>query len=1205
MKSRSQVLHPALKTGLVALVLIFLSSASTSASVSAFAPTAASINPVSNFITGPALGKVATFAQLDLYPNIETVGIVVSGANLPKTAELMYRQISDSNWHSGHPLMRIDDGRLVGSLFGLSPATSYSIKVLDGVTEISGSIATQPDQLQFTPSVIAHVNDDAPSGGDGSVTAPFQTIQEGVNHAGPGTQVLVADGIYHESISFPTSGSAGNWIQVKAEGSSAILDGAGDLAGTTWKPDDTKAHVWFTKIGASITYLARDQNRFYMYDDRSGLMQGTGHNGVPMNEGWYFEPNTLNLYVRSQDNPANHTWQVPLLNHAFDADSRDWLWIEGFEMRFYGAANGCGVCTTNASHVVIRKNKIHNIQLGIFVNWTGGEDRGNDARIEYNQIYDPPVNEWPWSAVKGSSMEGTAIVVRGHIGAIVRSNELHNFFNGIYVGSSAGLENSGIAFDTDIYNNHIHHISDDGLEPEGACINCRFRNNTVESALVGISLAPITQGPTWVLRSVYSNYTGRGIKWDRGSDGLVLIYHNTFWTLVNTTNGMDMISRVSNAVMRNNIFQVTGYAVEEAPTGSTGHDWNYDNWYTTRANPHFKWENVPYNTITGLCAATGLECHGYEDPPGLANPSGGDFTLLSTSPNINRGVVIPGINDNFSGNAPDVGVFEYALDQPPTVSSSMRADGDPTDAANVNFTVTFSESVTGVDTVAPFTDFALLASPSITGTFITSVTPVSGTTYTVGVNTGSGNGTLHLDLLDNDSIVDAAGNPLGGVGAGNGNFNTGEVYTVEKQLPTVGGILLVDPNFTVADSIHFTVIFSEEVSGVDAGDFTLVTTGGISGASMGEVSGAGTTYSVTVNTGIGDGTLRLDVSDDDSILDAVAIPLGGVGAGNGNFTAGGVYTIDRSAPTIISSLRADPSPTTAASVNFTVTFSEAVSGVDASDLLVTTTDSLSGASITGLIGSANTYTITVATGSGNGSLRLDLVDNDSILDSANHPLGGLGTGNGNYTTGEAYTISKPSVTLLTTNFRSSGSNDGWVLESKEESNRGGTRNASATTFYLGDNAQDRQYRAILHFPTVSLPDNAVVTQVILMIKNQAVVGTNPFITHQNISVDIRRAYFGSSGLFGINALDLTDFQAPASKNSVGTIYNNPVSGWYWSLLDNSANQFVNLLGVTQLRLMFQTDDNDDLAADYLAFFSGNYGVLSDRPQLLVEYYVPK
>ena len=55
----------------------------------------------------------------------------------------------------------------------------------------------------------------------------------------------------------------------------------------------------------------------------------------------------------------------------------------------------------------------------------------------------------------------------------------------------------------------------------------------------------------------------------------------------------------------------------------------------------------------------------------------------------------------------------------------------------------------------------------------------SGRTYTVTVATGGGAGTIRLDVTDNDSIVDAASNRLGGTGAGNGAFTTGEAYTKE------------------------------------------------------------------------------------------------------------------------------------------------------------------------------------------------------------------------------------------------------------------------------------------------------------------------------------------------------------------------------------------------------------------------------------------
>jgi hypothetical protein len=114
----------------------------------------------------------------------------------------------------------------------------------------------------------------------------------------------------------------------------------------------------------------------------------------------------------------------------------------------------------------------------------------------------------------------------------------------------------------------------------------------------------------------------------------------------------------------------------------------------------------------------------------------------------------------------------------PTVISIARDDADPTNAAIVDFTVAFSKDVTGVDAGATFDDFTL-AITSLTGASITSVSG-SGDTYTVSVDTGSGNGTIRLDIVDDDSILDENDNPLGGTGIDNGSFSTGEEYTIVK-----------------------------------------------------------------------------------------------------------------------------------------------------------------------------------------------------------------------------------------------------------------------------------------------------------------------------------------------------------------------------------------------------------------------------------------
>src|SRR5439155_8439048 len=98
------------------------------------------------------------------------------------------------------------------------------------------------------------------------------------------------------------------------------------------------------------------------------------------------------------------------------------------------------------------------------------------------------------------------------------------------------------------------------------------------------------------------------------------------------------------------------------------------------------------------------------------------------------------------------------------------------------------------------------------------------------------------------------------------------------------------------------------------------------------VSSSSSIYSTTLNRSSGNGTLGLNLVDDDSITDAVGNPLGGTGTGNVNVT-GHVYTVDQTAPVPQSINRSTPAGprTNAASVTFTVTVSESVSGVGHDD----------------------------------------------------------------------------------------------------------------------------------------------------------------------------------------------------------------------------------------------------------------------------------
>lgn len=221
-------------------------------------------------------------------------------------------------------------------------------------------------------------------------------------------------------------------------------------------------------------------------------------------------------------------------------------------------------------------------------------------------------------------------------------------------------------------------------------------------------------------------------------------------------------------------------------------------------------------------------------------------------------------------------------------------------------------------------------------------------------------------------------------------------------------------------SVLWEVKFTEDVSGVDAGDFTLDPT--VTGAGTIAVSptpGDASKYTVSASTGTGDGTLGLDLIDNDSIKDPGNNQLGG--DGNGNFLNGETYTIDKTAPVVQSITR----PVVAGvpvgeftnddEVSWTVKFSEDVSLVDPTDFEVHDPDALGAAVGTVTPVSGDTYTVTAASGAGDGTIRLDLDDDGSIKDGATNQLGGSGPDNGDFTNGDTYTLDRtgPSVQSIT------------------------------------------------------------------------------------------------------------------------------------------------------------------------------------------------
>lgn len=173
-----------------------------------------------------------------------------------------------------------------------------------------------------------------------------------------------------------------------------------------------------------------------------------------------------------------------------------------------------------------------------------------------------------------------------------------------------------------------------------------------------------------------------------------------------------------------------------------------------------------------------------------------------------------------------------------------------------------------------------------------------------------------------------------------------------------------------------------------------------------------------------------------------------------------------------------------------------------------------------------------------------------------------------------------------------------MLETSENSGNGGTLNSVAPTFNLGDDALRRQYRGILSFNTSSLPDNANITGVILKVKKSTIVGGgNPVSIFQGFIADIR------NGVFGTSALQAADFQT-LGVGTYGPFVIAPVSNVYSINLTAgklSINKLNSNSGLTQIRLRFKLDDNNNAIANYLSLFSSNAVNAADRPQLTITY----
>ncbi len=289
--------------------------------------------------------------------------------------------------------------------------------------------------------------------------------------------------------------------------------------------------------------------------------------------------------------------------------------------------------------------------------------------IEECEFYDT-IFDWPWDGIKAvGGLEDGGIAFYNPMtgrGTVIRRNVIHDDFDGM---GSCPSDETALTNETDIYENVIYHTSDDGLSTDGQCSNVRIWANSFEDVLMGISLAPVYDGPVYATRNLIvktgvgnNSYTGSPFKFNSGypHSGEMFLYHNTCDAVLPGNNGLyikapgtwDLVTA------RNNIWMGTAHAIHnynaEQPV-----DLDYDNVWNNGLGDLVRWDGHDYATLPDFVAATGQETHGLSVAPEFVDPSVGDYRLDESSQLIDAGILIPGVNDTFEGEAPDVGAFEF------------------------------------------------------------------------------------------------------------------------------------------------------------------------------------------------------------------------------------------------------------------------------------------------------------------------------------------------------------------------------------------------------------------------------------------------------------------------------------------------------------------------------------------------------------------
>jgi hypothetical protein len=399
--------------------------------------------------------------------------------------------------------------------------------------------------------------------------------------------------------------------------------------------------------------------------------------------------------------------------NLFNVMAADYNYFEGLTIRnadvgFWAGRKRLVGCTG----LTVKRCRFENVGMGIHTDWSGSKnfyiaDNVFIGRHNPDQLqgwYLPPRHSpYPY----GKCLSEYAVKVAGQ-GHVVCHNYIANFHDGIdhaTYGVPDGyppyghpdiypvekvLRRDKLFRSIDIYNNLITNMHDDFIESDGAIYNIRvFRNLCINSATNGLSQQTLYGGPAYFIRNIVYN-APKAIKHHSHPSGLIY-YHNTFLCKITSDQP------ASNYHFRNNL--ILGWLPSEPVfsvdtfTNYTSSD--YNGFYPDpQAGHSFTWKSPPtgllkdyvgdrverkFATLKEYSKATGQDKHSIladynvfekvtpPDPNNITKvylPEDLDFRLKADSPAVDAGCLLPNINDDYSGTAPDLGALEFGQTVP-------------------------------------------------------------------------------------------------------------------------------------------------------------------------------------------------------------------------------------------------------------------------------------------------------------------------------------------------------------------------------------------------------------------------------------------------------------------------------------------------------------------------------------------------------------